>query len=323
MAGGAHTRNWPTGATGSPAPSSKTTALSPATASWSARRTIRRCWPAWLAATKAGAVVVNTMPMLRAGELTKIVDKAEIGLALCDTPPPATNWSPAPRTSRFLKTRRRFRRHRQPRRRTRPRGARQAGRLRRRARPDATMWRCSASPPARPAQPKATMHFHRDLLIIADGYARRSARASRRTTCSSARRRSPSPSGSADWRSSRFASARPRRCSKTPRRRTWSRSSRPTRRRSASPRRPPIARCWRRWTKAPISPRCALRCPPARRLPAPVYEDWIRKHRRADPRRHRLDGNAAYLHRQPPRRLGPGATGRPRRATKPGSSTTT
>ena len=39
----------------------------------------------WLAATKAGAVVVNTMPMLRAGELTQIVDKAEITLALCDT----------------------------------------------------------------------------------------------------------------------------------------------------------------------------------------------------------------------------------------------
>ena len=39
----------------------------------------------WLAATKAGAVVVNTMPMLRAGELTQIVDKAEISLALCDT----------------------------------------------------------------------------------------------------------------------------------------------------------------------------------------------------------------------------------------------
>ena len=32
----------------------------------------------WLAATKAGAVVVNTMPMLRSGELAKIVDKAEI-----------------------------------------------------------------------------------------------------------------------------------------------------------------------------------------------------------------------------------------------------
>src|SRR5262249_42363214 len=39
----------------------------------------------WLAATKAGAVVVNTMPMLRAGELKKIVDKAEVSLALCDT----------------------------------------------------------------------------------------------------------------------------------------------------------------------------------------------------------------------------------------------
>ncbi len=39
----------------------------------------------WLAATKAGAVVVNTMPMLRAGELSQIVDKAKISLALCDT----------------------------------------------------------------------------------------------------------------------------------------------------------------------------------------------------------------------------------------------
>ena len=39
----------------------------------------------WLAVTKAGGVAVNTMPMLRAGELAKVVDKAEIGLALCDT----------------------------------------------------------------------------------------------------------------------------------------------------------------------------------------------------------------------------------------------
>jgi 2-aminobenzoate-CoA ligase len=36
----------------------------------------------WLAATKAGAVVVNTMPLLRAGELSKVVDKAEISIAL-------------------------------------------------------------------------------------------------------------------------------------------------------------------------------------------------------------------------------------------------
>ena len=39
---------------------------------------------AWLALTKAGAVAVNTMPLLRAGELNTIVDKAEIAFALCD-----------------------------------------------------------------------------------------------------------------------------------------------------------------------------------------------------------------------------------------------
>src|SRR5207247_8204195 len=39
---------------------------------------------AWLAVTKAGAVAVNTMPLLRGAELTQIVDKAELGLALCD-----------------------------------------------------------------------------------------------------------------------------------------------------------------------------------------------------------------------------------------------
>src|SRR3954466_16367451 len=40
---------------------------------------------AWLAVTKAGAVAVNTMPMLRSGELTTIIDKAEIALAVCDS----------------------------------------------------------------------------------------------------------------------------------------------------------------------------------------------------------------------------------------------
>jgi 2-aminobenzoate-CoA ligase len=38
----------------------------------------------WLAVVKAGGVVVATMPLLRAAELTQIVDKARIGLALCD-----------------------------------------------------------------------------------------------------------------------------------------------------------------------------------------------------------------------------------------------
>ena len=57
---------------------------------------------AWLAATKAGAVVVNTMPMLRAGELEKIIDKAEVSLALCDSRI-ADELVAAAKTSRFLK----------------------------------------------------------------------------------------------------------------------------------------------------------------------------------------------------------------------------
>lgn len=39
---------------------------------------------AWLGLMKAGGIAVNTMPMLRAVELAKIVDKAQITLALCD-----------------------------------------------------------------------------------------------------------------------------------------------------------------------------------------------------------------------------------------------
>jgi 2-aminobenzoate-CoA ligase len=38
----------------------------------------------WLAVIKAGAVAVATMPLLRAGELRAIVEAAEVGLALCD-----------------------------------------------------------------------------------------------------------------------------------------------------------------------------------------------------------------------------------------------
>ena len=39
---------------------------------------------AWLAVFKAGGICVGTMPLLRAKELTEIVNKAEITLALCD-----------------------------------------------------------------------------------------------------------------------------------------------------------------------------------------------------------------------------------------------
>jgi 2-aminobenzoate-CoA ligase len=39
---------------------------------------------AWFAIVKAGGVVVATMPLLRSGELRTIIDKAQIGLALAD-----------------------------------------------------------------------------------------------------------------------------------------------------------------------------------------------------------------------------------------------
>jgi 2-aminobenzoate-CoA ligase len=124
----------------------------------------------WLAATKAGAVVVNTMPMLRAGELAKIVDKAEITLALCDTRL-MDELVACAKNSRFLKKVIGFD------------GT---------ANHDAEVDRIALSKPVRfeavrtgrddvallgftsgtTGEPKATMHFHRDLLIIADGYAR-------------------------------------------------------------------------------------------------------------------------------------------------------
>lgn len=39
----------------------------------------------WFAVLKAGAIAVATMPLLRAKELDYILDKAQVGLALCDT----------------------------------------------------------------------------------------------------------------------------------------------------------------------------------------------------------------------------------------------
>src|SRR5690348_15655258 len=125
---------------------------------------------AWLAATKAGAVVVNTMPMLRAGELAKIVDKAEIALALSDSRI-ADELVACAKTSRFLK---------------------QVINFDGTSNHDAELDRVALNKPVRfdavrtgrddvallgftsgtTGEPKATMHFHRDLLIIADGYAK-------------------------------------------------------------------------------------------------------------------------------------------------------
>ncbi|MBT3143295.1 2-aminobenzoate-CoA ligase [Phaeobacter gallaeciensis] len=123
----------------------------------------------WLAATKAGAVVVNTMPMLRSGELGAIIDKAEITHALCDTRL-MEDMVQCAKKSKFLKSVVGFD------------GT---------SNHDAELDRLALEKPVRfdavdtgrddvallgftsgtTGDPKATMHFHRDLLIIADGYA--------------------------------------------------------------------------------------------------------------------------------------------------------
>ncbi len=124
----------------------------------------------WLAATKVGAVVVNTMPMLRAVELSKYVDKAEIEFALCDTRLLEEMDSCAAQSSHLkrvigfdgtsnhdaeldrlaLEKSVRFE-------------AVQTGRE------DVALLGFTSGSTG---DPKATMHFHRDLLIIADGYAK-------------------------------------------------------------------------------------------------------------------------------------------------------
>ncbi len=124
----------------------------------------------WLAAVKAGAVVVNTLPSLRAADLTKVIDKAEVKLALCDTRL-MDELVTAAKTSRFLKKVIGFD------------GT---------ANFDAELDRIALAKSVRfqavktgrddvaiiafstgaTGEPKAAMHFHRDLLAIADGYAK-------------------------------------------------------------------------------------------------------------------------------------------------------
>ncbi len=123
----------------------------------------------WLAATKAGAVVVNTMPMLRAVELAKYVEKAKISHAICDTRLMEEMTACAAACD----------------------GLKVIG-FDGTANHDAELDRLALEKPVTfdavqtaaddvaligftsgsTGEPKGTMHFHRDLMIIADGYAK-------------------------------------------------------------------------------------------------------------------------------------------------------
>ena len=124
----------------------------------------------WLAATKVGAVVVNTMPLLRAGELSAIVDKAEIPHALCDTRL-MDEMTTCAKTSNHLEKVVGF-----------DGTANHDAELDRLALEKSVQFAATETgrddvallgfTSGTTGEPKATMHFHRDLMIIADGYAK-------------------------------------------------------------------------------------------------------------------------------------------------------
>ncbi len=120
----------------------------------------------WLAVLKAGAVAVTTMPLLRAGELTTIAEIARIDLALCDArfadDLRAADLGGAPVVTYGGAEARR------------PDPARRG-----RARPTFAAVDTAADDVALLAftsgttgRPKATMHFHRDVLAVADTFSR-------------------------------------------------------------------------------------------------------------------------------------------------------
>ncbi len=125
----------------------------------------------WLAVLKAGAVAVTTMPLLRPGELTTVAEIAQVNLALCDwrfeEDLRAADLSGAPIVSY---------------------GGSAASDLTRRAAaaPDgfdavptaADDVALLAFTSGTTGRPKATMHFHRDVLAIADTFSRHVVRPS-------------------------------------------------------------------------------------------------------------------------------------------------
>jgi 2-aminobenzoate-CoA ligase len=118
---------------------------------------------AWLAVAKVGGVTVATMPMLRSQELGAIVEKARIGLALCEVSLERELEKVRGTHSSLMRV------------------VTWGGELERLMRGKPDTFDAVATGPEDPCllaftsgttgQPKATVHCHRDMLVIADTFS--------------------------------------------------------------------------------------------------------------------------------------------------------
>ncbi len=265
----------------------------------------------WFAVLKAGGIAVGTMPLLRARELTDIVDKAR-DLARAVRRPPRRRVDAA-RTRRAVRARARvvlvqLRRCADG---TRCADARQAGDVRelRHRRRRRRAHRLHVGHDRR--KPKGTMHFHRDCsrpatacrrYVLARVRRRRVHRQPAARVHVRARRTAAVPD--ALWRVDAAARAgrRPNVAAAGNREVSG--------RRAASRRRPRIAR-WRAARASTICRRLRKCVSAGEALPAATRDAVERGDRHRDHRRDRRDRDAAHLHLARRAHARPGATGKP------------
>ncbi len=247
----------------------------------------------YLAVMKAGGIAVATMPLLRAKEIAYPIQKTKIALALCDhklADEMEKAKAVAPELKRVVYWE--------------SNGPDSLEALIADASPEFTAVDTAADDlcliaftSGTTGDPKGTMHFHRDMLAVCDGFAGNVLRA---------RPEDPFHRVGAAGLHLRFWRRCCSRC--TSARRSFSRRRNPPRRpisllqssvsrqRSASPRRRPIVSSSGSRTST-ICRRCANACRRARRC-LKHLRCLAQGHRHQADRRHRLDGDAAHLHQR-------------------------